>query len=230
MMTALGLFRGTRSCPAVNSGTLRDARLKDCTILPKRATDGSAGYDIFATETHTIPAGGKGIIPLHISIMLPVARPFSCYARMAPRSGLAAKKHINVGAGVIDADYRGNIGVILFNHGQEPLHVAPGDAIAQLILEMNLTPELQEVAVDTLTSTKRGSNGYGSTGMPGESRNTPESLADLPMPMTPPQLSFNYPNIDRATEIQPTRFDGTLLLRRNASINNAKPTLRRSKQ
>ena len=133
MMTALGLFKGIRSCPAVNAGVLKIAKLKECAILPRRATDGSAGCDLFAPEFHSIEPGGKGIIPLHITIMLPMARPFSCYGRIAPRSGLVAKKHVGIGAGVVDADYRGNVGVVVFNHGKEPLIIEKNDAIAQLI-------------------------------------------------------------------------------------------------
>lgn len=101
--------------------------------------------------------------------------------RVAPRSGLAWKKHIDVGAGVIDADYRGNVGVVLFNHGDEDLKskhkletkekigshfvsgaVAKGDRIAQLVLERIVTPDVEEV--NELDDTERGAGGFGSTG------------------------------------------------------------------
>ena len=72
--------------------------------------------------------------------------PPGVYGRVAPRSGLAAKKHIDVGAGVIDADYRGNVGVVLFNHASEPFKVENGDRIAQLILEKYLDATVTEVA------------------------------------------------------------------------------------
>lgn len=93
---------------------------------------------------------------------LAVEVPAGCYGRVAPRSGLAAKHHIDVGAGVIDEDYRGNVGVVLFNHGAEPFVVQRGDRIAQLICERCVLPELLEV--DSLDETQRGAGGFGSTG------------------------------------------------------------------
>ena len=75
-------------------------------------------------------------IPIH---------PAGCYGRVAPRSGLAWKKHIDVGAGVIDSDYRGNVGVVLFNHADQDLQVHHGDRIAQLILERIAIADVQEV-------------------------------------------------------------------------------------
>ena len=69
-----------------------------------------------------------------------IALPPGCYGRIAPRSGLAIKKFIDVGAGVIDADYRGEVGVILFNFSDSDFMVNMGDRIAQLILEKNKTP------------------------------------------------------------------------------------------
>ena len=74
-----------------------------------------------------------------------IAVPEGCYGRIAPRSGLAVKKFIDVGAGVIDADYRGEVGVVLFNHSEEDFKVKPGDRIAQLILEKIDTPQVKEV-------------------------------------------------------------------------------------
>ena len=85
--------------------------------------------------------------------------------KIAPRSGLALKHGIDVGAGVIDADYRGNLGVILFNHSDADFQVKPGDRIAQLILERIETPEVMECLADELLpETTRGEAGFGSTG------------------------------------------------------------------
>ena len=84
------------------------------------------------------------------------------YARIAPRSGLALKKGICIGAGVIDQDYTGPLGVILFNHGQEDFTVTTGDRIAQLILEKCATLPVREV--DQIGETTRGTGGFGSTG------------------------------------------------------------------
>lgn len=81
----------------------------------------------------------------------------------APRSGLAWKHSIDVGAGVVDYDYRGNVGVILFNFSDVDFEVKVGDRIAQLILERIVTPEVVEV--ESLDETERGEGGYGSTGV-----------------------------------------------------------------
>jgi len=98
---------------------------------------------------------------------LSIATPEDCYARIAPRSGLAVKKFIDVGAGVVDADYRGAVGVVLFNHGDEDFAVAAGDRVAQLILErVHLDAQLEEVPA--LPETARGADGFGSTGVQGE--------------------------------------------------------------
>ena len=82
---------------------------------------------------------------------------------IAPRSGLTWKNSIDVGAGVIDADYRGPGGVSLFNHSDVDFEVKPGDRIAQLIIGKIVTPEVEEV--DDLDTTVRGAGGFGSTGV-----------------------------------------------------------------
>ena len=94
---------------------------------------------------------------------LSISFPAGLYARIAPRSGLALKKFIDVGAGVVDADYRGEVGVVLFNHGDQDFQVKMGDRIAQLILERIDTPPVEEVS--GLGETVRGTSGFGSTGM-----------------------------------------------------------------
>ncbi|XP_013869729.1 deoxyuridine 5'-triphosphate nucleotidohydrolase-like isoform X2 [Austrofundulus limnaeus] len=91
-----------------------------------------------------------------------IAVPEGYYGRAAPRSGLAAKNFIDVGGGVIDGDYRGNLGVILFNFGKETFEVKKGDRIAQLVCEKICYPKL--VQEKTLDVTERGSRGLGSTG------------------------------------------------------------------
>ena len=92
-----------------------------------------------------------------------IAVPHDCYGRIAPRSGLAHKHFIDTLAGVIDADYRGNVGVILANHSKVDFEVKHGDRIAQLILERIYTPEVVEC--DDLDATDRGAGGFGSTGV-----------------------------------------------------------------
>jgi len=90
-------------------------RLVEEAVLPKKGSAGAAGYDLCSIEEVTIPANGKGKVRTGLSFMIPS----DTYARIAPRSGLAWKNSINVGAGVIDEDYRGEVQVILFNHGTE---------------------------------------------------------------------------------------------------------------
>jgi dUTP pyrophosphatase len=101
----------------------------------------------------------RALVPTDLSI----ACPENTYARIAPRSGLALKHGIDTGAGVIDADYRGPVGVILFNFGDEEFVINPGDRIAQLILEQIVMADVVEV--QELSQTVRGSGGFGSTGV-----------------------------------------------------------------
>ena len=140
-------------------GILKVQKLSNNAALPKRSTDGAAGYDLCASQDCTIPAGGKGLVKTGLSISFPTG----LYARIAPRSGLALKKFIDVGAGVVDSDYRGEVGVVLFNHGDQDFEVKMGDRIAQLILEKIDTPPVEEV--QGLDDTVRGSGGFGSTGV-----------------------------------------------------------------
>lgn len=128
--------------------------------IPSRATCGSAGYDICSDEEAvTIRAGSQIMVKTGISLEFPS----TFYARVAPRSGLANKYRLYVGAGVIDSDYRGEVCVILFNHGQFDFLISRGDRIAQLIFESIVTPEL--VIADSISTSVRGSDGFGSTGV-----------------------------------------------------------------
>ena len=94
---------------------------------------------------------------------LPVALPSGTYARIAPHSGLATQSFIDVGAGVVDSDYLGEIKVVLFNHSADDFVVQASDRIAQLILERIRTPHVKKVA--TLDDTDHGAGGFGSTGV-----------------------------------------------------------------
>lgn len=91
----------------------------------------------------TIPAQSKAVVPTDISIAVPEGT----YGRVAPRSGLAVKHFIDTGAGVIDYDYRGPVGVVLFNFGQKDFVIEEGDRIAQLVLEKVLLCDAVEVEV-----------------------------------------------------------------------------------
>ena len=117
-----------------------------------------------------------------------MALPPGCYGRIAPRSGLALKKFIDVGTGVIDADYRGEVGVILFNFGKEDFVVNMGDRIAQLIFERIKTPIVKEI--NELEGTDRGAGGYGNTGVEAvknqnDAERKPECRNDPKMNETP---------------------------------------------
>lgn len=127
--------------------------------LPARATPEAAGYDLFANADLTITAKGKALVDTGIAIAIPAGY----YGRIAPRSGLAHKFFIDVGAGVIDADYRGNVGVILFNFGEKDFAVKVGDRIAQLLIEKIANPDVVEV--ESLDDTVRKDGGFGSTGV-----------------------------------------------------------------
>ena len=117
-------------------GFLYVKKLRNNAAIPKRTSEEAAGYDIASAEDTAVPAKGKAVIKTGVSIAIPEG----CYGRIAPRSGLTVKKFIDVGAGVIDADYRGEVGVVLFNHSEEDFEVKAGDRIAQLILEKIATP------------------------------------------------------------------------------------------
>lgn len=129
-------------------------------IVPQRNSHDAVGYDLFADVDHDTPIfiGQRTLIPTNISIAIP----HGLYGRIAPRSGLALKHGIDMLAGVIDPDYRGTLGVMLINLGQQVFHVKHGDRIGQLIFERCETPHLFET--DILPSTDRGNGGFGSTG------------------------------------------------------------------
>ncbi|CBQ73304.1 probable dUTP pyrophosphatase [Sporisorium reilianum SRZ2] len=126
--------------------------------LPTRGSALAAGYDLYAAEKVVLPRGGRKVVQTGICLAIPTGH----YGRVAPRSGLASKHGIDTGAGVIDEDYRGLLGVLLFNFGDADFTINEGDRIAQLIIEKISTPEVQEV--DSLDETLRGAGGFGSTG------------------------------------------------------------------
>ena len=113
-------------------------------------------------EDKVVPARGKALISTGLAMSIPAGN----YGRIAPRSGLAAKHMIDVGAGVIDADYRGEVRVLLFNLSDVDFTVKAEDRIAQIIIEKYTPCELVEV--EELTATVRGAGGFGSTGVSNE--------------------------------------------------------------
>lgn len=131
--------------------------------LPAYATDASAGLDLMAAtdEAVTLQPGERCLIPTGLAMALPAG----FEAQVRPRSGLALKQGITVlnSPGTIDADYRGEVGVILINLGQEPFTVERGQRIAQMVVAPVTQLAWQEVT--DLEASARGSGGFGSTGL-----------------------------------------------------------------
>tara|TARA_B100001996_G_C18520145_1_gene538933 strand:- start:277 stop:714 length:438 start_codon:yes stop_codon:yes gene_type:complete len=139
--------------------TLRVKKLKYDAIIPSRGSPLAAGYDLYSTCDLSINANERAIVETGIAIEMPEG----VYGRVAPRSGLAVRSGISIGAGVIDRDYRGELKVVLFNQGSESFDVKKGDRIAQLVLERHEMLEIEEVGL--LEETHRGEGGFGSTGV-----------------------------------------------------------------
>ena len=127
-------------------------------ILPERKSDGAAGYDICCLEKRVvIPPNSRKLISTGLSFTVPEGT----YGQLAPRSGLSTMG-VNIGAGIIDRDYTGEVKVLLFNHTLEKVYINEKDRIAQLIIKKIELPVVEEV--DSLESTNRGNKGFGSTG------------------------------------------------------------------
>lgn len=130
--------------------------------LPKKGSVDAAGFDLFAAEPASVDAGKRLLVDTGIVIAIPEGT----YARVAPRSGLAVKG-VDVGAGVIDRDYRGRVRVLIINNSDKEFIIQIGDRIAQLILEKVADDvavnEFSDVAQLGITS--RGAGGFGSTGI-----------------------------------------------------------------
>jgi len=133
-------------------------KLTDSAKVPMRQTDRAAGYDLYSAETATIEPNSRKLIGTDIAIAIPEGT----YARIAARSGLATKYSIDVGAGVIDADFRGEVKILLINNSTKPFEIKKHDRVAQMILEKNMTPEIS--IMKNLPPTERGGQGIGSTG------------------------------------------------------------------
>lgn len=142
---------------------LRIKKVRENAIIPKRATVGSAGMDLYACIDAPIVMnpGDRVMVPTGIAIALPDANQV---ALIFARSGLAVKKGINLSnsVGVIDSDYRGEVQVGLINQSRETYTLEAGERIAQLVVMPVCLPEVQEVA--ELDDTERGAGGFGSTG------------------------------------------------------------------
>ncbi|HEX8634507.1 MAG TPA: dUTP diphosphatase [Pyrinomonadaceae bacterium] len=139
--------------------TLKFLKLHPAARLPVRASLEAAGLDLFSVEELTLEPGARAMVRTGLSVAIP--RGF--YGRVAPRSGLAARHGLDVLAGVIDSDYRGEIMCALVNHGRESLTLEAGQRVAQLIVEAIITPT--PAWADAFDETARGEGGFGSTGV-----------------------------------------------------------------
>ncbi len=130
-------------------------------ILPSKAHPTDAGYDLYAVQTLTIQPGESALVGTGIAMALPTATE----AQVRPRSGIALKHQVTVlnAPGTIDADYRGEVKVILINHGRVSFQIEKGMKIAQMVIAPVLATQLSEAS--SLDDTQRGEGGFGSSGM-----------------------------------------------------------------
>lgn len=130
--------------------------------LPTRMSEWAAGFDLHAavSEPVTLQPGERGLIPAGFAMAMPP----ELEAQIRPRSGLAFKHGITClnSPGTIDADYRGEVKVLLINHGQEPFTIARGERIAQMVFQT--VPQIETAEADDLPDTLRGAGGFGHTG------------------------------------------------------------------
>ncbi|MBD1875980.1 dUTP diphosphatase [Nodosilinea sp. FACHB-131] len=140
---------------------LKIKKIHDLAILPSYAHLGDAGLDLCSIDDVDIAAGDATLIHTGIAIELPPGTE----AQIRPRSGLALKHSVTVlnTPGTIDEGYRGEVGVILINHGKHSFQVVKDMKIAQMVIKPVLQVEIEEI--DELTQTQRGPQGFGSTGM-----------------------------------------------------------------
>jgi len=133
--------------------------LTEYATMPTRASAGAAGFDLASAVNAVVPAKSRMLIATDLAIMVPDGT----YGQIKSRSGLASKQSIDVGAGVIDSDYRGNVSVLLINDSDKPFQVTRGDRIAQLLLVRIAVCDAERV--QELPDSKRGAAGFGSSGV-----------------------------------------------------------------
>lgn len=141
-----------------NTEPLKFKKLDLRATLPTRGSVAAAGLDLYSIEVVNLQPMERKLVRTGLAVAIPEG----FYGRIAPRSGLATKNGIDVLAGVIDADYRGEIQCLLHNTGNETVELPAQAKVCQLIIEKIITPV--PVLVDDLTNTTRGSGGFGSTG------------------------------------------------------------------
>ena len=146
--------------------TLRVTKMRADAIIPQYETSGAAGLDLAAclTTSITLEPGGTARVPTGLQIALPPGHE----GQVRPRSGLAARHGVTVlnAPGTIDEDYRGELQVLLVNHGREPFTITTGDRIAQLVVAPVVQAAIEVVNDEAaLGETERGHGGFGSTGV-----------------------------------------------------------------
>ena len=132
--------------------------LSSAAMYPQRASLTAAGYDVFSARDVTIQPGCREIVWTDLMMEIPPGM----YGRIAPRSGFAYLCGIDVFPGVIDPDFRGNIGILIINNGTDPFMINVNMRICQMIFERIATPKLE--VTKELETTQRGAGGFGSTG------------------------------------------------------------------
>ena len=136
-----------------------DVVVEDGGLKPTKGSELAAGYDLYSLNECTVQAKCRKLINVGFKIKIPPGY----YGRVAPRSGLASKKCIDIGAGVIDADYRGVVYVLVINNGTDDFIIQQHDRIAQLIIE-KIAENVELCIVEDLDETMRGDKGFGSSG------------------------------------------------------------------
>ncbi len=163
------------------SDVLKIRLISDKAKVPYKAYKKSAGFDLYSAENVTIKPHQRQLILTDIAVELPR----QTYGRIAARSGLSYFSSIDVGAGVIDEDFQGNIGVLLINNGNKPFQVNVHDRIAQLIVEKICHPKLQiieglpQVIRQEKKTEERGKKGFGSTGVNNTPNKTNKQLREF---------------------------------------------------
>lgn len=133
-------------------------KLSENATFPVRSSKEAAGVDLFSAYNYVIPARGRCLVKTDLTVCLPE----ETYGRIAPRSGLAWNAGLDVGAGVVDRDYTGNIKIVLFNHDNVDYLLEKGDKVAQFIVERIYILDLGKNVIER--KTERGKQGFGSTG------------------------------------------------------------------
>lgn len=145
-----------------SSSSLFIEKISPDAVTPSRGSAGAAGYDLHSYLDYTIEPGCRKLISTQIKVQLPSGT----YGRIAPRSGLSVKHGINVGAGVVDKDFSGEVFVLLFNNSDTAYNIKKNDRVAQLILEKHVIADVFVVdKIKPFAGSNRGANGFGSTGV-----------------------------------------------------------------